>query len=67
MAWTKAGPGSALSGASLESCPSGEQAAALLRKFLRETWDDPAGAAGGWDEAGHGAWVEEWVYDGLGV
>ncbi|GBF89740.1 cysteine synthase B [Raphidocelis subcapitata] len=67
VAWTKAGPGNALCGGGLDSCCSSEQAVALLRKFLRETWDEPAGAGGGWGEADHGAWVEHWVYDGLGV
>ncbi|KIZ05644.1 cysteine synthase B [Monoraphidium neglectum] len=42
-------------------------AALLVRKFVRDTWDDPAAPSADWQEPGHGAFVDEWVSEGLGV
>lgn len=66
-AWSLDGPGHALGSGALAACASGEQAALLMRKFVRDTWDDPSGDAGAWQEAEHGAWVDEFVDNGLGV
>jgi hypothetical protein len=68
IAWTQAGPGSALGGTALTSCASEAAAELLVRKFIRDTWDEPAGAGGVWAEAHHGAWVDDgWVEEGLGM
>lgn len=43
------------------------QAALLLRKFLRDTWDDPTGVIGSWGGPEHGAFVSDVMHGGLGL
>ncbi len=67
VAWTKSGPGHTLSADALASCADADQSGLLLRKYIRDTWDDPTGVIGGWDMAEHGEYVEAWVEDGQGI
>lgn len=66
VAWSKGGPGHQIGPDALQTCSS-EQATLLMKKFIRDTWDDPAGAIGSWGEPEHGAWVDPFVSDGMGV
>jgi len=67
VAWSKAGPGATLSADTVASCAAPDQSTLLLRKFIRDTWDDPTGVLGSWGHPEHGAWVEQWMQDGLGL
>lgn len=67
VAWSKAGPGHTLAADALESCGSAEQGSLMVKKFVRDTWDDPSGLIGGWGEPDHGAYVDETVAGGLGL
>jgi hypothetical protein len=49
--WSAAGPGQRLEAGSLDALSSEEERAALVRKFVRDTWDQPAAEGSGWDEA----------------